>query len=172
LLRKDGTTPGQFAPARVVRFQEHDDAAKKLKRGGFKRRAFSTWQTQAAQRRATSVSGLRYFRTMLKGLPVRHLRPHNRVRDAGARSRAGRAHKQAPEDARAGRSIADTAWLDARRPLWPLPFPNASTDRPAPVDAADADVRSRFMDATTPRGSGRGYSRTRRGGGAGEHARS
>ena len=29
------------------------------------------------------------------------------------------AHKQAPEDAPTGRSIADTAWLDARRPFWP-----------------------------------------------------
>ena len=47
MLREDGTTPGQFAPARVVRFQEHDGGAKKLKCGGFKRRPFSTWQTQA-----------------------------------------------------------------------------------------------------------------------------
>ena len=39
MLRKDGTARGQFAPARVVRFQEHDDGAKKLKCGGFKRYA-------------------------------------------------------------------------------------------------------------------------------------
>ena len=42
------------------------------------------------------------------------------------------AHKRAPEDAPTGRSIADTAWLDARRPFWPLPFANVSTDRPRP----------------------------------------
>ena len=47
LLRKEGTARGQLGPARVVRFQEHGGGAKKLKCGGFKRRPFRTWQTQA-----------------------------------------------------------------------------------------------------------------------------
>ena len=64
------------------------------------------------------------------------------------------AHERAPERARVDRSISDTARLDALWPFWPLPFANASTDRPSPplVDAAVADVRSRIMDAATPRG--------------------
>ena len=173
MLRKDGTTPGQFAPARVVRVQEHDGGAKKLKCGGFKRRPFSTWQTQAPQRRATSVSGLRYFRTMLKGPPVRHLRPHNRVRDAGARSCAGRAAgAQTGAEGRAHRPI-DRGHCLARRPSAVLAAAvRQRVTVPCPSTPADADVRSRFADAATPRGSGRGYSRTRRGGEAGENARS
>ena len=82
------------------------------------------------------------------------------------------AHERAPERARVDRSISDTARLDAPWPFWPLPFANASTDRRPPVDAADADVQSRIMDAATPRGTGRGDPRTRRGGGAGENVRS
>ena len=116
LLRKEGTARGQLGPARVVRFQEHDGGAKKLKCGGFKRRPFSTWQTQAPQRRATSAPGLRHVRTMLDDPPVRHLRPHNRVRDAGARSRAGRAAgAQTGAGGRAHRPI-DRGHCLARRP--------------------------------------------------------
>ena len=40
------------------------------------------------------------------------------------------------------------------------------------LDAAVADVRSRIMDAATPRGTGRGDPRTRPGGGADENVRS
>ena len=174
MLRKEGTARGQLDPARVVRFQEHDGGAKKLKCGGFKRRPFSTWQTQAPQRRATSAPGLRHVRTMLDDPPVRHLRPHNRVRDDGARSRAGRAAgAQTGAGGRAHRPI-DRGHCLARRPSAVLAAAvRERVDGPSPpVDAADADVQSRFMDAATPRGSGRGYSQTRRGGGAGEHARS
>ena len=70
LLRKDGTARGQLDPARVVRFQEHGGGAKKLKYGGFERRPFSTWQTQAPQGRATSAPGLRHHRTVLEDPPV------------------------------------------------------------------------------------------------------
>ena len=82
------------------------------------------------------------------------------------------AYERAPERARVDRSISDTARLNTSWPFWPLTFANASTDRRPPIDAAVADVRSRIVDAATPRGTGRGYSRTRGGSGVVENARS
>ena len=105
---------------------------------------------------------------MLEGPPVRHLRPHNRFRDAGARSRAGRAAgAQTGAGGRSHRPI-DRGHCPARRPSAVL----AAAVRECVDGLSHADVRSRYADAATPRGSDRGYSRTRRGGGAGEHARS
>ena len=82
------------------------------------------------------------------------------------------AHERARERTRVDRSISDTARLDALWSFWPLPFANALTDRRPPVDAAVADVRSRILDAATPRGTGRRYPKTRREGGLGENVRS